>query len=88
MGKLPSVFDKIPLYYKRMLLIAYGEGQVIPDTLNPEAMTFFALSNVKTAHIHLNSLLKSKKVRCSISLAMANHFYAALFRWVAIIHQS
>ena len=44
-----------------MLLIAYGEGQVIPDTLNPEAMTFFALPNVKTDHIHLNSLLESER---------------------------
>ena len=37
-----------------MSYIDYGEGQVIPDTLNSEAMTFFALPNVKTAHIHLN----------------------------------
>ena len=31
-----------------MLLIAYGEGQVIPDTFNPEAITLFVLHNVKT----------------------------------------
>ena len=61
MGKLPSVFDKIPLYYKRMLLIAYGEGQVIPDTFNLKAITLFVLHNVKTVHIHLNSLLESEK---------------------------
>ena len=86
--KTKKTFDKIPSDYKRMLLIAYGEGQVIPDTLNPEAMTFFALPNVKTAHIHLNSLLESEKVRCSISLAMANHLYAASFRWVNMIRPS
>ena len=43
-----------------MLLISYGEGQVIPDTFYPEAMTLFVFPNVKTVHIHLDSLLESE----------------------------
>ena len=65
-----------------MLLIAYGEGQVIPETLNSEAMIFFPLPHVKTAHIHLNSLLESEKVRFWVSSAISNHLCISSFRWV------
>ena len=68
-----------------MLLIAYGEGQVIPETLNSEAMIFFPLPHVKTAHIHLNSLLESEKVRCWVSSAISNHLCISSFRWVNMI---
>ena len=43
-----------------MLLVTSGEGQVVPEEMNDEAMAFFALPNSKSAHIHLNSLLKRK----------------------------
>jgi len=81
-------FNKLPADYKRMLLIASGEGQAIPETSNAEAMEFFALSNSKAAHIHLNSLLESEKVRCSLSPAMANHLFIASFRWTNMIKPS
>ena len=73
-------FSKIPSDYKRMLLIASGEGQAMPDELSKEAMDFFALPNSKAAHIHLNSLLESNKARCSVSPAMANHLFVGSFR--------
>ena len=81
-------FNKLPVDYKRMLLIASGEGQAIPEELNDEAMAFFALPNSKAAHIHLNSLLESEKVRCSVSPAMANHLFVASFRWSNMIRPS
>ena len=86
--KTTKGFNKIPTDYKRMLLIASGEGQAMPDELNKEAMDFFALPNSKAAHIHLNSLLESNKVRCSVSPAMANHLFVGSFRWSNMIKPS
>ena len=86
--KMDKRFNKIPVNHKRMILIALGEGQAMPDELNKEAMDFFALPNSKAAHIHLNSLLESNKVRCSVSPAMANHLFVGSFRWSNMIKPS
>ena len=56
--------------------------------LNKEAMDLFALPNSKAAYIHLNSLLESNKVRCSVSPAMANHLFVGSFRWTNMIKPS
>ena len=81
-------FNKLPVDYKRMLLIASGEGQVVLEELNDEAMAFFVLPNSKVAHINLNSPLESEKVRGSVSPAIADHLFVASFRWSNMIRPS
>ena len=51
-------------------------------------MVFFSLPNSKSDHIHLNSLLESEKIRCSMSRAMDNHLFVASFCWSNIIRPS
>ena len=57
----------------------------MPHGLNKEAMASFALPNSNSGHIHLNSLLEISKVRCSVSLAMANQLYVGSFCWENMI---
>ena len=71
-----------------MLLVISGEGQAVLEELKNEAMVFFALPNSKATHIHLNSVLESEKVRCSVSPAMANNLFVASFRWSNMIKPS
>ena len=61
-------FNKLPVDYKRMLLLESGEVQVVLENLNDEAINLFTLSNSKSARSHLNSLLESEKVRRSVHL--------------------
>ena len=80
--KSSNSFKKIPSTYKKMLMIANGSSNIVPDTLNDEAMAFFALSKAKLAHIHLNSMLETENIRVSVSPALANHLWNGSFLWV------
>ena len=80
--KSSNSFKKIPSTYKKMIMIANGSSNIVPDTLNDEAMAFFALSKAKLAHIHLNSMLEAENIRVSVSPALANHLWNGSFLWV------
>ena len=79
--KSQNSFKKIPTTYKKMLMIANGSSNIVPDTLNVDAMAFFALSKAKLAHIHLNSMLETENIRVSVSPALANHLWNGSFLW-------
>ena len=64
-----------------MLMISNGSSNIVPDTLNDEAMAFFALTKAKLAHIHLNSMFETENIRVSVSPALANHLWNGSFLW-------
>ena len=74
-------FAKIPESYRNMLLNASSIGEARPSKLIDEAMEFFKLSDIRQAHIHLNSVLDSKGVRVSIPHLVINTLYCGAFKW-------
>ena len=72
-------FGKLSEKIQKMLLIASSRGNVIPQELNDEAMSFFKLSNFSKAQQYLESYLESKGIECSIPTALANLWLQGCF---------
>ena len=81
-------FKKIAKKYQRMMLVASSRGNVIPTTLNDDAIEFFSQSTSLLAQIHLNSYLESKDIECTVSTALATILMHGSFLWVNSVNPS
>ncbi len=64
------------------MLIASSRGNVIPTTLNDEALSFFKTTNFSKAQQLLENYLEAREIECSIPTAVANLWLQGCFLWL------
>ena len=86
--KSSKSFKKVAPKYRKMLLVASSQGEVVPSELPQEAMTLFTQSSVLHAQIFLNSILETERINCAITPAMATSLMHGSFLWASSLTPS